>query len=439
MSDRLPRYLKFRQPSSVCLAAGLGACLVCVLLRPEWWANGPCVMAAFGVIYLFCCREPRTSAASFRRSGLIAPLLLLAYVAAQSVLLPITLLTELSPVRRYEVPSFGTASLSAEPKSTVIVLSGWIAATLLFLMVRQGSGRRASAFAAMLIVPALFESVIGLPQLLTIDAESFISGTYADHSHFAGLLAVALPFAVAGAREGRRWWWIAAGVIFLAIVYSGSRGAVAAIIASLLLYFSLGITRPFPLWKKGVALAAFAVALTLCVLLLWPRNAAVRLWHLQDFTQLETESPWKLWPPATRVIRRYWTFGCGLGAYGHALATLPPVNFGADSRDIDPYVQNDYLQLLAELGVAGCVLVWFVTIRGVIALAQSARHSQTAEGRSWSAASLASIMVFLLQSLVEYNIYVLPNLLAVIWASAIGAAFTGAQRPSKAKIHARTA
>jgi hypothetical protein len=57
-------------------------------------------------------------------------------------------------------------------------------------------------------------------------------GTYPNRNHFAGLLEMALPFAVVLGMKTRSSW-IAAGLIFAAIVCSYSRGGFLASLCSL--------------------------------------------------------------------------------------------------------------------------------------------------------------------------------------------------------------
>lgn len=136
----------------------------------------------------------------------------------------------------------GWASLSVFPAGTFQYFLLVCAYLAIFLLVRQASWRAAWP----LIGIAALEAALGIWQHFAGAAAEMRRGTYANRNHFAGLLEMALPFAVmyavALSRRGRSALaacgaWALAGLLFIGIVYSFSR---MGFVASLVSLFVMG-------------------------------------------------------------------------------------------------------------------------------------------------------------------------------------------------------
>jgi O-antigen ligase len=81
-----------------------------------------------------------------------------------------------------------------------------------------------------------------------------------------------------------------------------------------------------------------------------PPDALIRrLTNLSAPGAISTAMRLNIWADTFRLIEAYPVFGCGAGAYEsamHRYQTAAPLN------TVD-YAHNDYLQLLAELGIPG--------------------------------------------------------------------------------------
>ena len=190
--------------------------------------------------------------------GLLA-LLVPAYIVFQLVPLPIFLVRLLSPERGRIVDNLGAvmppdafAALSVTPATTFAFLFRIIGYLLMFLLVREltARSRQPRIVAIPLIVIAGLEAALGFAQNAAQNpGESLAVGTYVNRNHFAGLLEMILPIAIACAitlllGRSRRVpipiQRAAAGVVLLlavvmliAIVYSGSKMGFTACLGGL--------------------------------------------------------------------------------------------------------------------------------------------------------------------------------------------------------------
>src|SRR4029077_4416311 len=99
---------------------------------------------------------------------------------------------------------------------------------------------------------------------------------------------------------------------------------------------------------------ATAVALPLLILLfvLPPDELIARFGHITTEPDMTIQARAEIWGNTTReVAASPWT-GVGLGAYEHGLSRFKTI---APTSTVD-FAHNDYLQILAELGIPGAVL-----------------------------------------------------------------------------------
>lgn len=87
----------------------------------------------------------------------------------------------------------------------------------------------------------------------------------------------------------------------------------------------------------------------------------------------------------------------------------------------DDFAHNDYLQLLAELGVLGFLIVaagafWITrrAVRGAVGL-------QDPEKRYFALACAGALAAILLHSTVDFNLYVPANAMVLLWIAGMTA------------------
>lgn len=134
-----------------------------------------------------------------------------------------------------------------------------------------------------------------------------------------------------------------------------------------------------------------------------------------------------IWKDTAHLIAdRKWT-GAGLGAYERGLYLYKTVK---PTRTVD-FAHNDYLQILAELGIPGALLAaalgaWIVWRCLAVALWQRG-------SRNWELALglLGAIVAIALHSLTDFNLYIPANAVAFAWICGLAVSPGLAQQPAK--------
>jgi O-antigen ligase len=123
----------------------------------------------------------------------------------------------------------------------------------------------------------------------------------------------------------------------------------------------------------------------------------------------------QIWTDTLHVIAAYRWTGCGLGAYERGIYGFKTV---APTNTLD-YAHNDYLQIAAELGIPGMLLLaalalWVLgrTLRVVIFMRGSP---------NWYLACglLGAFLAIAVHSLADFNLYVPANALAFAWLAGL--------------------
>ncbi len=368
------------------------------------------------------------------------PLVLLpCYILLQTVPIPVAALRILSPARAEQLDALGVllppmnwASISVLPGATLGHLFRVIAYTLVFLTMRRIKGWSA---AIPILVVATLEAVLGLLQYWDGSGETRMAqGTYPNHSHYADLLGMALPFAimyaVALARREKRSestrvstfagiaLLAAAAAIFLAITFSLSGGGFISCLASLCF---MGILMPSrrvrPGWRCAAAIVV--VALTVLAFILIPPDPVVE--RFAGESRLGEGSRPALWGETLKAFPHYAVFGCGLGGFESALYRTSDI---MHDRLID-YAHNDYLQLLVELGIVG----FLIGVALLVAVLRPALHAALEDPQSdrgaLAIARIGGIAAFLIHCTYNFNFYAPANALA---AAIIAAQMMNVQR-----------
>jgi O-antigen ligase len=250
------------------------------------------------------------------------------------------------------------------------------------------------------------------------------TGTYVNRNHFAGLLEMAFPLAVAGAfaawRKGAAsrsaavllsaLLLCAAGCLLAGVVVSLSRmGFIATALTALVITPMLVVTRSSRL-RWLVPLAAL-----LCILLLLPtKELKQRFAYTAANEEVNTDLRVAIWRDTLQLVSAHKWTGTGLGAYErglYAYKTTKPTN------TLD-FAHNDYLQIVAELGIAGWLAaalgVWILWRPVRIALwHRGARNCELAVGL------LGALLALGLHSLTDFNLYIPANALALAWLAGL--------------------
>jgi O-antigen ligase len=369
-----------------------------------------------------------------------------AWAILQMIPLPSSLVGALSPARGQtlaalarlgETPKY--ASLSVFPSGTLqqlLLIGGYIA---VFLLVREliwfFSGRP-WLVALPLVLAAGWEAVVGLIQSSNAN-DGVAVGNYVNRDHFAGLLELALPFAVVYPlsflplnfrRNGIRTYdalkvfasWAIAVLLLAGITFSLSRmGFLSALFSLLVMGVAAALSNPLTprlatQRSRWVAAGAVAMLVVATLVLLPPDRLVERFAKVSDDGGI-AKGRSELWGETINLVRAYPIFGCGLGGYKSAFpkykASAPLVS--------DDYAHNDYLQFLAEMGILGALILFVLAAATVRDAFRGAFHKS--DPHSWSLAlgCAGSLSAIALHSTADFNLAIPANAMVVCWVAAL--------------------
>lgn len=319
-----------------------------------------------------------------------------------------------------------------------------------------------------LLAIGVFEALYGLVQYLTgwqyIFAMPKIywlneaTGTYINRNHFAGLLEMILPFAMAmavmgkiNARFSRRrrrsagpsspgdwivgddlyqrlFWLLVATLLFVAVFYSRSRMGIMSVVVSVMALFCLMVTSGLP---RRRAMAMFLVFVLVGGGLLGWLGVAPVLSRVDDLGRgLESfeEGRLAIWQDTLRLLKEASWLGYGYGSFGVAY-TRTQTTF------VNMFVaqaHNDYLQFGVEIGIVGAVVL-FGSI--FFLLGKIGRRFYTVSdkfGRWGALGCFGSILAILCHSLTDFNLQIPANALVFSVVLGMGYAVTQWEGPDRA-------
>ena len=382
-----------------------------------------------------------------------ALMLLPAYVLFQMLPLPASWIELMAP-HRGEIhralagiaPEAGLATISVLPSATMVHLLRIAAYTVFFLLVREIAWRmpeRPWAVTIPILAVAGGEALLGVFQYVMGGAERPATGTYVNHNHFSGLLEMSIPFAlmyaialVRGMRRGRRTLagpalkacaaFALTALVLAGIIFSHSRAGFVTVLALLLAIGVLGVRRALSTRAKLLAAAGVTVVVAGAFVFL-PSNAFIaRYARIASVEAFVAEGRVPLWTETLDLIRHYPLFGCGLGAYGTAFleykTSWPLVR--------DDYAHNDYLQLLAELGVAGFAIGVGLVLALLVKTLRVLERDPRFERRCLALACVGSIAAIAVHSVADFNLYLPANAMLLAWVLGIASALEFTREPS---------
>lgn len=361
-----------------------------------------------------------------------------ACIVLQIVPLPAGLLALVAPDKAALGPALARIGaphawmpISFVPSETVFQLTRFCAGVSLFLAARTLTSRapaRAWRLTIPLITAAVVEAAAGLVQFFTL-VDTGAHGTYGNHNHYACLLEMSLPFAAAfpfailnGGQSNRAGRAVRAGLVFAAaililagIAASLSRAGFIIALGSLALMAVLSPARQFR-WKVRMAAATVAVAAGLTVFLFVPPDLL-----LARYRDISSDLRPALWKDTSHWIAANPVFGAGLGAFEPAL--YPYRTVALDNRL--EYAHSDVLQILAETGVVGFVLIVIL----FAALAREALRAVRCSGEApLAVASVGALAALLAHSAVDFNLYIPANALAAAWIAGIASGLSNSRK-----------
>ena len=232
-------------------------------------------------------------------------------------------------------------------------------------------------------------------------------GPFVNRNHFAGYLVMVIPIALGlmistRNRDKKTLLGFAAAVMAAAVLISASRGGVLSLgvgstVFALLLVCSHSARRNlFPLAVVG--LLAVAGAVTFGIEPLLSRTS--------DLVEKGADQyRWGVWKDTARMVAGFPVFGVGLGCF----RSVFPVYKTISEQLLFSHVENDYLQLLAEMGVAGFAIgLTFIVLIMRYSLRSLGSH-RSSYTRGLIIGLVAAAAGMLAHSFVDFNLHVPSN------------------------------
>jgi O-antigen ligase len=341
-------------------------------------------------------------------------------------------------------PSALNFQLSFVPFATRIEFFKWLTLSgfFFFLLHWRNSNRDVIRLILIIMLVGIAESLYGMLEffsghryILNLNMQaSAVTGTFINRNYFAGYLLLVIPLSVGylfsreSYQRSQFMGWrhrlssldgktllIAFGIILmiLGLLFSASRMG----IMSLLLSFSL-ISFLFRESQKGQRFSK-TIVLIFGLALLWAVWIGLDAVISRFFTTSESfKERWMFWVNTFQIFKDFPLFGSGLGTFVHIF----PMYRSFHIRGLVTHAENDFLQLLSEVGLLGTGLLlilflflFFKVVSGIRSLSQ--RDSQKYIGMG----GIVGILALMFHSLVERNIQIPANafLFTFIWAAVL--------------------
>jgi len=264
----------------------------------------------------------------------------------------------------------------------------------------------------------------------------WIYGPYVNHNHYAGLmeLLAPIPLIISLSRMAHEKVRLVAGIgaaIMVGTVFlCGSRGGMIAIFVELIV-----LAVVFFRQKKSVRIAlsvgAFAVVLVSLLVWLGGKELTVRVSSISKETRSEISGGMRLSidRDTLQMFRQKPVIGWGLGAFPVVYPQFRSfyTNFFVNEA------HNDYLQLLAEMGVLGfATMIWFQAIVFLRVRRKIGNWTTNVSAATALACALSAAGI-LVHSLVDFNLQIPANAALFYALCSIAAAPPLLQRTRKRK------
>ncbi len=343
------------------------------------------------------------------------------------------------------------SGLSMDAEATRSATLALVSAFSIFMIGSNflGSRRRLRAAANFLVALGLGLAVFGLIQHFTWNGSLYWFrpntqtaspfGPFVNHNHFAGLIGMIIPLAIALAAsdiglESRLFYGFAAAVMGIASVLALSRGGMISLTAALAFVVAMAAIRRMQhsrdethdQWSAGSgrkagtrrkrsiggpALLVLMIVITIGAGIFWigsdpviSRVAKVASSPGPDKTETFFTSRGWIWRDTIAMIEANPILGVGLGAY----QTAYPMYSASDGSLIVAQSHNDYLQIVADAGIVGGALaLWFLIIVGRTLFNAAKAQDPVVSGLAIGGAG--GIFAMLSHSLFDFNLQLPSN------------------------------
>ena len=250
-------------------------------------------------------------------------------------------------------------------------------------------------------------------------------GSFVNRHNFAAYMemTIAVPlgliFAGAVPRDKKLLVITAIGLMGIALILSGSRGGLVALLAEI--FFLLILTTETKSYGQLGLKIGFAVLLLATIvagsILIGGESSLTRIAETAASNDITTNRT-HIWNVTLSVIQSYPIFGTGLGGFSAAYTNFDTLNGMARVEQ----AHNDYLQILADAGLIGLIIAAFFVyqlFRGGLKNAKSSNPFR----RGVAVGALAGCFAVLVHSLFDFVLhttaitYLFVALVALVFVS----------------------
>lgn len=332
--------------------------------------------------------------------------------------------------------------ISLEPGKTLdrAMLTLGCLAMVVLMHALINSRKRLVQFCYMLVLTGVFQAfygsmmtLTGMEYLFLVPKDAYIgnaTGTFVNRNHLAGYLEMTLPIGIGlllGSRKGsgqvRRHWRgiltyilqtllspiaILRGllvVMVIGLLLTHSRMGNAGFFNALLITSAIAFLSTRQFRRTGfVVIILSIVAVDIALLGTWFDLSKVvdRI----ESTGIDHETRDEVAQSVMRMIPDFWLAGTGAGTFAYVFPKYSQFTGG-----FYDYAHNDYLQILVELGLVGCIPLAGLVMLGLVNAWKLLRSN---DSRLLSGIGFASIMgtvSLLIHSTVDFNLQIPANIL----------------------------
>lgn len=243
------------------------------------------------------------------------------------------------------------------------------------------------------------------------DDPKFISATYVNHNHFAGLMELVIPLSLgltlSEKKKSKKSIYIYSFLILcVAFLLSMSRGAWLSLTFSMLIMAII-------IFKKGRSrLIVFISALLLIVAGIFLLNAVdldFLFRRISSYRELDFAGRIEIWKGTLLSIKDNWFLGSGVGTF---IYNFPKYRTIGLTRLIN-YSHNDYLQVAFEMGLFALLLMISIIVK-TIKKGLKTHSIARSSFKKWIPLSLViGILSISIHGIADFNFYIPSNAILI--------------------------
>lgn len=232
-------------------------------------------------------------------------------------------------------------------------------------------------------------------------------GSFVNRHNFAAIMemTIAIPIAlvVSGVvgKDKRLLYITAISLMGVALLLSGSRGGLVALIAEIIvvLLISTRTRNRRDIVVKGVLAAALLITIVAGAVIIGGESSLTRIADSASSRDVSSNR-FHIWSGALRVAVSYFPLGSGLGTFGIAYTQFDT----ASGLERVEQAHNDYLQMLTDAGIPGLIIGGFFLY---LLYAEARRNLKTTNRfrRSIAVGSIAGCSAILVHSAFDFVLH----------------------------------